>query len=221
MMDPMTHTKHPVIIAKRRPILSVKYPEQRAPRKDPPGIAAVMPPCTDASGLTKLISISVTEHRRYIPRTSLALWPKRRSTRSLVEVASILLSRQANPVNYVGRMHRLEDLHGAHRRNVESKEPTANDGDCRNAIDVANLIHCDCSHQYPGTRYHLHWAQNTSLYMSLVPPGGPHNEGLCPVGKQCPTTDHSLHEEKAADEAHTSLSEAHLMYFPRRYGVRG
>lgn len=68
-------------------------------------------------------------------------WSKRRSCGSLVEVASILLSRQTVNCQSCGGSAASRDLHGAHGRDIEAKQSTANDGDGRDAIDVTDLIH--------------------------------------------------------------------------------
>jgi hypothetical protein len=50
MIDPMHHITAPTWIARLRPNLSEMNPEAKAPMKEPPGMAAVIPPCTEELG---------------------------------------------------------------------------------------------------------------------------------------------------------------------------
>jgi hypothetical protein len=79
-------------------------------------MAAVMPPCTEASGLNNEVSQPpmLFDQSLSIPRACLALRAKGRSTRSLVEVTTILLSWKTVDVRSAGRLHGVEYVHSAH-----------------------------------------------------------------------------------------------------------
>ena len=50
IIEPMTQITLPTWIERLRPTISVRAPEMRAPRKEPPGMEAEMPPCVEAVG---------------------------------------------------------------------------------------------------------------------------------------------------------------------------
>jgi hypothetical protein len=113
-------------------------------------------------------------------------------------------------------MFSKKNLHRAHRRDVEPKQPTTNNGNGRNAVDIPYLIH---GSYLTGVVSKLTetWAP-TPVYIicpQLFPKGTRITWSFVPWEKKRPTTDHSLRVERPADEAHTSLSEPRSAVLPK------